>query len=172
MFQVWLKSLDSYSKYCPGIQNMGLSRADNVIKIWRNSPISNPKPDLHNINTNTKFGENPLMFTQVIIWKQNTHTDGRMDRRTMDGGTNGHRDIQHETMIPHHYRVTGYKNENFQMKSSGSFHISAQNIDCGYSLELPYWGGSNDYPVVLIRTASWGRCNKYPQFMLLSRNKN
>ena len=24
------------------------------------------------------------------------------------------------------------KNENFQMKNSGSFHISAQNIDCGY----------------------------------------
>ena len=27
------------------------------------------------------------------------------------------------------------KNENFQMKNSGSFHISAQTIDCGYSLE-------------------------------------
>ena len=29
------------------------------------------------------------------------------------------------------------KNENFQMKNSDIFHISAQNIDCGYSLELP-----------------------------------
>ena len=39
-------------------------------------PNSNPKPDLHNINAHTKFGrENPLMFTQVIIWKRNT--DGR-----------------------------------------------------------------------------------------------
>ena len=27
------------------------------------------------------------------------------------------------------------KNENFQMKNSGIFHISAQIIDCGYSLE-------------------------------------
>ena len=35
------------------------------------------------------------------------------------------------------------------------FHISAQNMDCEYSLELPYWGGSN----------------KYPQSMFLSRNK-
>ena len=26
------------------------------------------------------------------------------------------------------------------------FHISAQNIDCGYSLEPPRWGGSNEYP--------------------------
>ena len=32
------------------------------------------------------------------------------------------------------------------MKNSGSFHISAQNIDCGYLLELPWWGGSNEYP--------------------------
>ena len=41
------------------------------------------------------------------------------------------------------------------MKNTGSFHISAQNIDCGYSLELPQQGGSN----------------KYPQSMFLSRNK-
>ena len=29
------------------------------------------------------------------------------------------------------------KNENFQMKNSDIFHISAQNIDCGYPLEPP-----------------------------------
>ena len=32
------------------------------------------------------------------------------------------------------------------MKTFGSFHISAQNIDCGYSLEPPRRGGSNEYP--------------------------
>ena len=26
------------------------------------------------------------------------------------------------------------------------FHIFVQNIDCGYSLEPPRWGGSNEYP--------------------------
>ena len=31
-------------------------------------------------------------------------------------------------------------------KNSDIFHISAQNIDCGYSLEPPQRGGSNDYP--------------------------
>ena len=36
------------------------------------------------------------------------------------------------------------KNENFQIKKSDIFHISAENIDCGYSLELP--GDSNEYP--------------------------
>ena len=38
------------------------------------------------------------------------------------------------------------KNENCQIKNSDIFHISAQNIDCGYSLEPPRWGGSNEYP--------------------------
>ena len=37
------------------------------------------------------------------------------------------------------------KNENFQIKTSDIFHVSAQNIDCGYSLDPPYWGGSNEY---------------------------
>ena len=47
------------------------------------------------------------------------------------------------------------KNENFQIKNSDIFHVSAQNIDCGYSLEPPRRGGSNEYP----------------QSMFLSRNK-
>ena len=49
---------------------MGVYRADNSVKIWRNLPISNPEPDLPNINAHTKFGENPLMFSQVIIRKR------------------------------------------------------------------------------------------------------
>ena len=36
------------------------------------------------------------------------------------------------------------KNENFQRKNSNNFHISAQNIDCGYLLELG-WGSFNEY---------------------------
>ena len=38
------------------------------------------------------------------------------------------------------------KKEIFQIKNSDMFHISAQNIDCEYSLEPPRRGGSNDYP--------------------------
>ena len=37
------------------------------------------------------------------------------------------------------------KKENYQIKN-WYFHISAQNIDCGYSLEPPCRGGSNEYP--------------------------
>ena len=51
---------------------MGVSQADNSVKIRRNLPISNPKPVIDNINAHTKFGENLLMFTQVIIRKRKT----------------------------------------------------------------------------------------------------
>ena len=47
------------------------------------------------------------------------------------------------------------KNWKFSDKNSDIFHISAQNIDCGYSLKPPRWGGSNEFP----------------QSMLLSRNR-
>ena len=47
------------------------------------------------------------------------------------------------------------KNENFQIKKSDIVHISIQNIDCGYLLEPPQWGSSDEYP----------------QSMFLSRNK-
>ena len=47
------------------------------------------------------------------------------------------------------------KNENFQIKILIFFYISAQNIDCGFSIEPPRRGSSNEYP----------------QSMFLSRNK-
>ena len=37
------------------------------------------------------------------------------------------------------------KNWLFLDKNSDIFQISAQNIDCGYSLEPPRRGGSNEY---------------------------
>ena len=49
---------------------MGVSLADNSVKIWQNLPIINPKPDLFNVNAYSKFDEYPLLFTQVIIWKR------------------------------------------------------------------------------------------------------
>ena len=78
-------------KLSSGNKNIGVSQADNSVKIWRNLPISNPKPDLHNINAHTKFGENPLKFTQVIIWNKkqmDRRTDGWTDRRTDTGMSN------------------------------------------------------------------------------------
>ena len=34
-------------------------------------------------------------------------------------------------------KILPQKNENFQRKNLDIFHFSAQNIDCGYSLEPP-----------------------------------
>ena len=48
-------------------------------------------------------------------------------------------------------------------KKSDSFHISAQNINCGYSLEPP-----RRYSLEPPRR---GGSNEYPQSMFLSRNK-
>ena len=55
-----------------------------------------------------------------------------------------------DTLRKHTYsnilKILRPKNENFLIKNSSGFLISAQNIDCGYSLELPRRGGSNEYP--------------------------
>ena len=52
-------------------------------------------------------------------------------------------------------KISPPKNENFVIKNSDIFPISAQNIDCRYSLEPPRRGSSNEYP----------------QSMFLNRNK-
>ena len=65
----WKKIRCYLLKLSSGNENMGVSRADNSVKIWRNLPISNPKPDLLNVNAYSKFDENPFLFTQVIVRK-------------------------------------------------------------------------------------------------------
>ena len=42
------------------------------------------------------------------------------------------------------------KNEDFQWKRFDNFLIFAQNIDCGYMLESPRRGGSNEYPQSIV----------------------
>ena len=39
----------------------------------------------------------------------------------------------------------------FRYKNSDIFHISALNIDCGYSVEPPRRGGSSEYPQSMFR---------------------
>ena len=43
------------------------------------------------------------------------------------------------------------KNENFQKKCSDIFLIFAQNIDCGYTLELPHRGGFNESTINVLK---------------------
>ena len=63
--------------------------------------------------------------------------------------------IHYENTLFKYIKNFTMKNKKFSDKNSDIFHISAQNIDCGYSLEPPHRGGSNEYP----------------QSMFLSRNK-
>ena len=60
-----------------------------------------------------------------------------------------------KTRLFKYIEISLRKTESFQIKILIFYHISAQNIDCGYSLEPPRRGGSNEYP----------------QSMFLSRNK-
>ena len=67
--------------------------------------------------------------------------------------------LRHQTLRKHAYsnilKILQPRKENFQIKNSDIFLISVQNINCGYLLEPPRRGGSNEYP----------------QSLFLSRNK-
>ena len=60
------------------------------------------------------------------------------------------------------------KNENFLLKIFDIFLIFAQNLDCGYTLEPPRRGGSNEYP----QSMFWSKNKKnsytpaYPSFAI------
>ena len=60
------------------------------------------------------------------------------------------------------------KFENFQLKIFDIFLIFAQNIDCGYTLEPPRQGGSNEY----LQSMFWCKNKKnrytpaYPSFAI------
>ena len=43
-------------------------------------------------------------------------------------------------------KILSPKKWKFSGKNSDIFHTSAQNIDCGYSLEPLWRGGCNEYP--------------------------
>ena len=50
------------------------------------------------------------------------------------------------TPIEHTAIFHARKNDNFHLKIFDYFLIFAQNIDCGYMLEPPQSGSSNEYP--------------------------
>ena len=79
---------------------------------------------------------------------------------------------------PNTLKISPPKTGSFQTKNSDIFHISAQkhrlwvlvrtasvisaqNIDCGYSLEPPHRGGSNEYPQSIFLSRNM-KNNVYP----------
>ena len=79
-----------------------------------------------------------------------------MSRATQTGTFREYNTTLRKQAFSNILKILPPKNENFQIKNSDIFYITAQKIDGGYSLEPPRRGGSNEYP----------------QSMFLSRNKN
>ena len=81
---------------------------------------------------------------QVLkIKKKNTKKKKKKKKKTTKNKTKIN--ITKTSLFKYIENFTSKKTENFQVKNS-IFHISAQNIDCGYSLEPPRRGSSNEYP--------------------------
>ena len=78
--------------------------------------------------------------------------------------------MYHYENLPMQYteKFFGCKNEIFQWTNFNIFLIFAQNIDCGYTLEPPRRGGSNEYP----QSMFWSKNKKnkytpaYPSFAI------
>ena len=68
----------------------------------------------------------------------------------------------------HAYAITltaifhGCKNDHFQVKNCNIFSYFAQDIGCGYSLETPHLGGSNEYPQPKVCFRAKNKKNEYP----------
>ena len=69
---------------------------------------------------------------------------------------NSNQPITKTDLFKHILKILPPKHENFLIKISDIFHIPAQNIDCGYSLEPPRRGGSNEYP----QSMFWAKIRK------------
>ena len=75
-------------------------------------------------------------------------------------------------------KISPPKTESFQIQKADIFHISAQNIDCGYNeiiqiknSDIFHISAQNIYCVYLLEPPRRGGSNEYPQSMFLSRNK-
>ena len=73
------------------------------------------------------------------FWKQRTH-------KITNIGDSVSLSHYENTPIQLYRKVHLQKLKKISIKNSDIFYISAQNIDCGYSLEPPRRGGSNEYP--------------------------
>ena len=77
-------------------------------------------------------------------------TDRRLVNSVSHGSVTSYLNITKTRLFKYIENFTSKKTENFQIKNSDIFHISAQNIDCGYSLVPPQRGGSNEYPQSMV----------------------
>ena len=88
---------------------------------------------------NCKFYKDFFIFSRYHVYKQTLHE---------------------ETSRKHYYIIWPLKPHFYIVKLGFTgvyiiFLISAQNIDCGYSLEPPRRGGSNEYPQSMFWADMW-----------------
>ena len=110
-------------------------------------PIARFSPQwdhLHNwtVSRNGSLG----ICRQRMFRSANIRTILSEAKESRDTAENTH----YENMPIQIYENFTTKNRKFSNKNSDIFfHISAQNLDCGYSLEPPLRGGSNWFPISL-----------------------
>ena len=82
-----------------------------------------------------------------------------------------HRDFHYENLPMQNtekFFCCKNENENFQQKNVDIFLIFAQNIDCGYTLEPPRRGSSNEYPQSMFKSKNKKNryTHAYPSFAI------
>ena len=86
-------------------ENMGVSRADNSVKVDEICPLAIP-----NQTSIISMHIPSLVKIHWCLLKLSSGNEKRMDGRTTDGRTDGQTHGRpSETMIPRHYCVAGYK---------------------------------------------------------------
>ena len=98
------------------------------------------------------FRKKALTFLQIVSVWDNLH---KTSKPCFLGKMSSICSITESRLFKYNESFTT-KNKDFIQKFRYIFHISAQNIECGYSLETPCQGDSNEYP----------------QSMILCRNKD
>ena len=114
---------------CPNTLGKYRIYQDNILDLKHSISYFIKVPSLRYADSENVFGHMLIAMTQISITKKKTYSNI--------------------------VKILSPKNGNFQIKNSDIIHISVQNIDYGYSLELPQWSSSN----------------KYPQSMFLSRKE-
>ena len=98
---------------------------------------------------------------KTTVMKQNKWLNGDLKSKHKKS-INRSRRARPQTLRKHAFsnilKISPPKTENFQIKKN---HISAQNINCGYSLEPPRGGGSNQYPQSMFSSKN-KKNNVYP----------
>ena len=95
-----------------------------------------------------------------LPWKTRSHKAGFSRGTTRRGVKQPIINIM-KTRLFKYIENTNTKKWKFSDINSDIFHISVQNMDCGYSLEPHRQGGSSEYPQSVF-LSKWDKNNVYP----------